>query len=78
MFRLLVQAGPAGGMNASDIASALDLPPSSLSFHLKELVHAKLIRATPNGRFISYSAQYSTMQELVGFLLENCCGGAAC
>ena len=78
VFRLLVQAGPAGGMNASDIATTLALPPSSLSFHLKELVHAGLIRATPNGRFITYTAQYDTMQALVGFLTENCCGGAAC
>ena len=78
VFRLLVQAGPGGGMVASQIASTLGLPPSSLSFHLKELVHAGLIRATPNGRFITYCAQYETMQDLVGFLLDNCCGGAAC
>ncbi|WP_332847774.1 ArsR/SmtB family transcription factor [Massilia sp. S19_KUP03_FR1] len=78
VFRLLVQAGPGGGMNASDIATTLGLPPSSLSFHLKELVHAGLIRATPNGRFITYAAQYETMQDLVGFLTANCCGGAAC
>lgn len=78
VFRLLVQAGPAGGMNASDIATTLRMPPSSLSFHLKELVHAGLIRATPNGRFITYTAQYDTMQALVGFLTANCCGGAAC
>jgi DNA-binding transcriptional ArsR family regulator len=78
VFRLLVQAGPGAGMAASDIAAALGLPPSSLSFHLKELAHANLIRATPDGRFIRYSAQFDTMQALVGFLTENCCGGAAC
>lgn len=78
VFRLLVQAGPDGGMVASKIAVTLDLPPSSLSFHLKELVHAKLICATPNGRFITYSAQIDTVHALVGFLTENCCGGAPC
>jgi DNA-binding transcriptional ArsR family regulator len=78
IFRLLVQAGPDGGMVASKIATTLDLPPSSLSFHLKELVHAHLIRATPHGRFISYSAEVGTMNALVGFLTENCCGGAPC
>ena len=78
VFRLLVQAGPDGGMVASKIAAALDLPPSSLSFHLKELVHANLIRATPSGRFITYSARIDTMNALVGFLTENCCGGAPC
>ncbi len=78
VFRLLVQAGPDGGMVASKIAATLGLPPSSLSFHLKELAHANLIRATPNGRFITYTAQFDTMNALVGFLTENCCGGAPC
>lgn len=76
-FRLLVQAGPAG-MAASKIAEALALPASSLSFHLKELSHAGLIVARQEGRFIIYAAQFETMNALLGFLTENCCGGNPC
>ena len=78
VFRLLVQAGPDGGMVASKIAEQLGLPASSLSFHLKELTHAQLIAARQDGRFIIYSAQYDTMNGLLAFLTENCCGGQPC
>jgi len=76
-FRLLVQAGP-GGLAASKIAETLGLPPSSLSFHLKELSHANLIVPRQDGRFVIYAARFDTMNALVGFLTENCCGGAPC
>ena len=76
-FRLLVQAGPAG-LAASKIAQALQMPASSLSFHLKELAHANLIVARQEGRFIIYAAQFDTMNTLLGFLTENCCGGTPC
>ncbi|MGB9107725.1 MAG: helix-turn-helix transcriptional regulator [Telluria sp.] len=76
-FRLLVQAGPAG-LAASKIAEALAVPPSSLSFHLKELTHAKLIVPRQEGRFVIYAAQFDAMNALVGFLTENCCGGVPC
>jgi ArsR family transcriptional regulator len=76
-FRLLVQAGP-GGLAASKIAEALGIPPSSLSFHLKELAHANLIVARQEGRFVIYAAQFDTMNTLLGFLAENCCGGKPC
>ena len=76
-FRLLVQAGPAG-LAASRIATALGMPASSLSFHLKELSQAGLIVARQEGRFIIYAAQFETMNALLGFLTENCCGGNSC
>ena len=76
-FRLLVQAGPAG-LAASKIAEALGIPASSLSFHLKELTHAGLITPRQEGRFIIYAAQFETMNGLVSFLLDNCCGGNPC
>ena len=77
IFRLLVQAGP-GGMAASNIAEHLAIAPSSLSFHLKELSHAQLVTARQEGRFIIYAAQMDSMNALIGFLTENCCGGAPC
>lgn len=77
IFRLLVQAGP-GGMAASKIAEHLAIAPSSLSFHLKELSHAQLVTARQDGRFIIYAAQMDSMNALIGFLTENCCGGAPC
>ncbi|MGG7606262.1 ArsR/SmtB family transcription factor [Massilia sp. BKSP1R2A-1] len=76
-FRLLVQAGPAG-LPASKIAEALAIPPSSLSFHLKELSHAGLVVPRQDGRFVIYSANFDTMNALLAFLTESCCGGNPC
>lgn len=77
VFRLLVQAGP-HGMPAGRIAQALTLAPSSLSFHLKELQHAGLLASRQEGRSILYAARYETMNALLGYLTENCCGGNPC
>ena len=77
IFRLLVQQGP-DGLAASAIAQKLDLPNATLSFHLKELAQASLVSARQEGRFIYYTANYTAMNDLVGFLTENCCGGKDC
>ena len=77
VFRQLVQAGPAG-LSAGKIAEALAIPPSSLSFHLKVLSHAGWVTARQEGRFVIYSANFETMNTLIAFLTENCCGGAPC
>lgn len=77
LFRLLVQAGEQG-MPAGAIADALGVPNSSLSFHLAQLSRAGLVRQQRQHRSIIYSADYQAMNALVGYLLENCCGGAAC
>lgn len=77
VFRLLVQAGPEG-MGATRIADALGIPPSSLSFHLKELTHAQLAKQIKAGRSLIYSANFATMNALISFLTENCCGGEPC
>jgi len=74
LFRLLVQAGPEG-LSAGTIADKLGLPSSTLSFHLKELVHAGVVQSRQAGRFIYYSADFATMNGLLAFLTENCCGG---
>lgn len=76
-FRLLIQAGDAG-MAAGAIAEALDIPGSSLSFHLAHLTRAGLIRQQRQSRSLIYTADYAAMNALVGYLMENCCGGAAC
>ena len=77
IFRSLVVAGPEG-MAAGEIAQQLELSPSSLSFHLKDLAHAELVKARQEGRFIFYSANFDAMNGLVGFLTENCCAGVDC
>lgn len=77
VFRLLVQAGPQG-FAATKIAEQLGIAPSSLSFHLKELTHSNLITQTKVGRSLIYSANFKTMNELLDFLTENCCGGNVC
>jgi ArsR family transcriptional regulator len=77
IFRALVQAGPAG-LAAGRISEITGIAPSSLSFHLKELSHAEMVSSQQAGRFIIYSANFSTMNALLGFLTENCCGGNPC
>jgi ArsR family transcriptional regulator len=72
IFRLLVEAGPAG-VPAGGIAAQLGIAGPTLSFHLKELAHAGLVAAAPQGRFIVYRADFNAMNALVGFLTENCC-----
>jgi ArsR family transcriptional regulator len=76
-FRMLVQAGPEG-LTAGAIATELEVKPSALSFHLKDLVHADLIRPRHVGRQIFYSARFEVMNGLVAYLTENCCGGNPC
>lgn len=77
VFRLLVQAGPEG-LAASKIAEQLGIPPSSLSFHLKELMHAEMVHQKKESRSMIYSANFETINGLLGFLTENCCGGNVC
>ena len=76
IFRALVQAGPEG-LAAGVIAEAVGAPASTLSFHLKELSSAGLVKSRQDGRFIYYSADYAAMTELVSFLGEKCCVGAS-
>lgn len=76
-FRQLVQAGPRG-IAAGELAERLNTSPPALSFHLKGLVHAGLATSRQDGRFIYYSADYDAMQSLLGYLTDNCCGGASC
>jgi DNA-binding transcriptional ArsR family regulator len=76
LFRLLVQTG-AEGLAAGAIAASLGVPNSSLSFHLSHLVQAGLVRQERRGRSLIYSANYAAMNDLVGYLMENCCSGAA-
>jgi ArsR family transcriptional regulator len=74
IFRLLVEAGPEG-MPAGRISEMLDVAPATLSFHLKELSHAGLAHARPEGRFLFYSADFERMAGLMTFLTRNCCRG---
>ncbi|MGO0789496.1 ArsR/SmtB family transcription factor [Herbaspirillum seropedicae] len=77
IFRHLVQIGPEGSA-ASKIGEALDIAPSSLSFHMKELTRADLVTSRHEGRYVIYSANFTVMNDVIGFLTENCCGGSAC
>lgn len=77
VFRALVQAGPEG-LSAGKIATLLDIAPSSLSFHLKELAHAGLVTSRQDGRSVIYCAEYEAMNALLAYLTENCCGGNPC
>jgi ArsR family transcriptional regulator len=77
VYRLLIQKGPAG-LSAGELAKLAGIPPSSLSFHLKELVYADLLVSRQEGRFIFYSVKYESMTALLAYLTENCCDGNPC
>lgn len=77
VFRSLVVAGPAG-LTPGALAERLGLPPTTLSFHLKELTHAGLVTQERASRNIIYRAAFDRMNALLGYLTENCCQGAEC
>lgn len=72
VFRLLVKRGPEG-YTPSELSDRLSVPSPTLSFHLKELVHADLIVSRREGRNLYYSPNFEQMNALVEFLTENCC-----
>lgn len=76
IFRLLVVAGPAG-MTVGLIGKKLKIPGATLSFHLSQLKQAGLVRARRDGRSLIQTADFSRMNDLIGYLTENCCGGAS-
>jgi ArsR family transcriptional regulator len=75
-FRQLVVAGH-GGMSQKALAQAVGVGPTNLAFHLKELAAASMVTQEPSGRNVIYRAGYDRMGELLGFLTQNCCQGAA-
>lgn len=78
IFRALVQRGP-DGLPAGSIATLLDLPGPTLSFHLAQLRRAGLVSFRREGRSLIYLADYAAIEGLVAYLTENCCGrGQAC
>jgi len=74
IFRLLVEAGR-DGMPAGAVADALDLAPNTLTFHFDRLRDAGLVTVRREGRSMIYAARYETMNALIAYLTENCCGG---
>jgi ArsR family transcriptional regulator len=77
IFRSLVVAGPEG-MTPGTLSEALALAPATLSFHLKELVQAGLLRKRQDGRYIHYQADFEAMSGVIEYLTENCCQGQCC
>ena len=77
LFRALVVAGQRG-MTPGTMAQGLGISPSSLSFHLKELMNAGLVTQERASRNLIYRAAYDRMNAVLGYLTDNCCDGAAC
>lgn len=79
IFRLLIEQGP-DGLPVGVIGERLGLPSATLSFHLKELLHAGLVTSRQSGRFIYYAPVIASVNELVGYLMDNCCAdsGGVC
>lgn len=76
-FRALVVAGT-NGLTPGVLSEHLGISPASMSFHLKELLHAELVSQTRDGRHLIYRASFERMNELLGFLTSNCCAGHPC
>src|SRR5271165_3672344 len=76
VFRLLVEAGP-DGMSAGSVSGVLKLAPNTLTFHFDRLREAGLVTVRREGRSMIYAARFDTMNELLGYLTENCCQGRA-
>jgi ArsR family transcriptional regulator, arsenate/arsenite/antimonite-responsive transcriptional repressor len=77
VFRALVGAGPQG-MTPSALSALLDIPGSTLSFHLKELIHAGLVSVEREGRNLHYRPALAQMNQLLAYLSDHCCMGQAC
>jgi ArsR family transcriptional regulator, arsenate/arsenite/antimonite-responsive transcriptional repressor len=77
LFRALVVVGRQG-LTPGTIAEALSMPPATLSFHLKELVHAQLLTQERVGRNLVYRADYVRMNAVLAYLTAHCCQGADC
>lgn len=77
VFRTLVGAGPPG-MTPSALSVDLDIPATTLSFHLKELVHADLVTVERQGRNLHYRPALAHMNKVIGYLTDHCCQGQAC
>ena len=73
VFRMLVERGP-DGLAAGIIAEQVGVPPSSLTFHLQQLLHAGLVTQRRRSRQLIYAANHTVMNELLAYLTENCCG----
>ena len=74
VFRALVQRGPEG-LKPGELAERCGIPDSTLSFHLAHLLRAGLVTRRREGRTLSYAAQFSTVNALLSYLMENCCAG---
>ena len=77
VYRLLVERGP-DGIPAGEIAERLKMPPSSLTFHLQQMHRAGLVTQRRLGRQLIYAADFTSMNGLLGYLTENCCGVTQC
>jgi ArsR family transcriptional regulator len=77
VFRALVVAGPPG-LTPGSLAEQLDVSPTTLSFHLKELTHAGLLTQERDGRHLIYRAAFERMNALLAYLTDHCCEGAQC
>jgi DNA-binding transcriptional ArsR family regulator len=77
IFRSLIVAGDAG-LTPGVLAESLGVAPATLSFHLKELVHADLVTQERAGRNLIYRAHYEHMNAVLAYLTQNCCQGQAC
>ncbi len=70
IFRLLIQEGPEG-LSAGIISEVLQVPPTTLSFHLAQLSDAGILKSYKEGRTVMYAAKYKTIKNLMSYLLEN-------
>lgn len=76
IVRFVVEAGSEGAV-AGKIQASVDIPASTLSFHLKRRTQAGLLPARSEGTFLYYTAEYTVLRELTEYLWEDCCKGGS-
>ena len=77
VFRALVGAAPLG-LTPGELSAMLDVPGSTLSFHLKELMNAGLVTQQRESRNLIYRPSIAHMNDLLAYLTAHCCQGASC
>ncbi len=74
ILKLLMRKSP-DGIRVSDISAKLDIVPSTLSGHLSVLRRSGLLNSKRNQREIFYSANLEAINDLMLFIVEECCDG---
>lgn len=72
IYRMLVRAGEQG-MNIGRLQQKTSIPRSTLAHHIHRLIDGGLVSTEKSGASLICRADYAAMNQLVGFLSDECC-----